>query len=157
MIRSPSALGSSSTGSKSVNIRRPSGTKMARRSTPSSLPLSSLLSEASSRYRDHHDAHRRQDQPLFPQVAQFGAAQDDAAEDLNQIGSPNDLAYPLEEMRHRIDRENIAREEDRGHHRAERRLSGLLIGLRPRRDQQPEAEHRQNERRDQQQQQKETA
>src|SRR5215469_4613379 len=66
---------------------------------------------------------------INPEMNQSGAAKDDAASDVDEIGGGNEIAENEEEFRHGFARENIAGEKDAGKNREEGELHGFGLGI----------------------------
>src|SRR5713226_9671636 len=62
-------------------------------------------------------------------MREAGAAQNDAAGDIDVIAGGNEIADDVEDGRHRLAREDVAGEEDAGEKGEEGQLDGLGLGV----------------------------
>ena len=71
-----------------------------------------LVDELAGGEEDGGASHEREDEGVEPEVCEAGAAQDDAAEDLDVVGRGDDATDAAEEWRHGVDEKDVAGEKD---------------------------------------------
>src|SRR5579872_2935931 len=90
-------------------------------------------------------SHPGEDCGLGPEFGQASSAQDNAADDLDVVGSRDETADALEEDGHVLDEEDIAAEKHRGEYGPHGELEGFGLGARLGGDDESEAEHGEQE------------
>src|SRR5260370_34116658 len=84
-----------------------------------------FLLEAAGGDEQKNGAHRVEGQAVEPEMRKAGAAQDDAAGDVDVIARGNEIADDVEDGGHGLAREDVAGEEDAGEKGQEGQLDGL--------------------------------
>src|SRR5450432_320529 len=84
--------------------------------------------EAAGGEDEQYGAHGEKGEGVDPEMLDSGAAEDDAASDVDEIAGGDEIAEDAEEQRHGFAREDVTGKENAGQDGDERKLHGFALG-----------------------------